>query len=145
MRLPKKCSAILKAVCAPESLVNYWIFIAGVVGIFTSLVHVIAGQVDPVRPFLKSDLPEVPKATLLACWHMVSVVLIICGGVLSYVGWFGLHTSYQLVIGISLVYLAFAIVFILVGWYFFGYRSFLKLPQWILLMPIGTLGLIGAV
>ncbi len=122
---------------------NFWIFGAGIIGLFTALVHIIAGQLDPVRPFLKSELPEVPKATLLACWHMVSVVLIICGAVLSYAGWFNLHNSYLVVAGISLTYIVFSIVFIIVGWYFFGYRSFIKLPQWILLMPIGTFGLIG--
>lgn len=122
---------------------NFWILGAGLIGLFTALVHIVAGQVDPVRPFLKSELSEVPKATLLACWHMVSAVLIICGAVLTYVGWFNLQSSYHAVAGISLTYIIFSFVFIIVGWYFFGYRSFIKLPQWILLMPIGTLGFIG--
>jgi len=122
---------------------NVWIFIAGLIGLFTSLVHIIGGQLDPVRPFLKSDLAEIPKATLLGCWHMVSVILLISGLVLTYAGWFNLSSYQNLVIGISVTFIIFSLVFIAVGWYFFKFQTFVKLPQWILLLPIGTLGLIG--
>ncbi|WP_196761479.1 hypothetical protein [Pseudoalteromonas luteoviolacea] len=54
---------------------NIWILSAGTLALFTTAVHILAGQVDPIRPFLRSNLDEVPKATLLACWHMVSVML----------------------------------------------------------------------
>jgi hypothetical protein len=123
---------------------NVWIFSAGIIGIFTAFVHVFAGQVDPVRPFLKSDLPDIPKATLLACWHIVSVTLLICGLTLTYVGWFNLDAFLNLVLGISTIFIIFSLVFVAVGWYFFGLQTFIKLPQWVLLLPIGALGLIGA-
>ena len=123
---------------------NIWIFIAGIIGLFTFFVHLFAGQIDPVRPFLKSDLPDIPKATLLGCWHMVSVTLLISGLVLTYAGWFNLSSLQNIVIGISVSFLIFSLVFITVGWYFFKSQVFLKLPQWILLLPIGTLGLVGA-
>ncbi|PWK51818.1 hypothetical protein [Pleionea mediterranea] len=124
---------------------NTWIFASGIIGIFTSLVHIFAGQVDPVRPFLKSDLPDIPKATLLACWHMVSVILVMSGVSLTYIGWFNLITLQSVVIGVSITFIMFSIVFIAVGWYFFKLQAFLKLPQWTLLLPIGVLGLIGSV
>ena len=79
---------------------NVWIFSAGMLGTFTAFVHVFAGQIDPVRPFLKSDLADVPKATLLVCWHMVSVTLIIAAGTLTYAGWFDLRVLDTVVIGI---------------------------------------------
>ncbi len=123
---------------------NIWIFSAGVIGLFTAFVHLFAGQVDPVRPFLKSELPDIPKATLLACWHMVSVTLFISGLVLTYVGWFNLNAFLNVVFGISTLFVIFSLVFVVVGWYFFGLKTFIKLPQWILLLPIGALGLIGA-
>jgi len=123
---------------------NVWIFSAGIIGIFTAFVHVFAGQVDPVRPFLKSDLPDIPKATLLACWHIVSVTLLICGLALTYIGWFNLDAFLNLVLGISTIFIIFSLVFVAVGWYFFGLQTFIKLPQWVLLLPIGALGLIGA-
>ncbi|TQV67226.1 hypothetical protein FKG94_25875 [Exilibacterium tricleocarpae] len=122
---------------------NLWVLSAGILGLLTSLIHIFAGQVDPVRPFLKADLADIPKATLLACWHMVSVTLIVASGVLAYIGSFNLLNLNIVVIGISLTFITFSIVFIIVGWYFFGHRTFSKLPQWILLLPIGGLGLIG--
>jgi hypothetical protein len=32
---------------------NIWIFSAGAIVLFTALVHVVAGQIDSVLPFLK--------------------------------------------------------------------------------------------
>ncbi|MBE0363971.1 hypothetical protein PULV_a1503 [Pseudoalteromonas ulvae UL12] len=122
---------------------NTWIFIAGIIALFTSCVHIFAGQIDPVRPFLKSDLADIPKATLLACWHMVSAILVLCGLVLTFVGWFNLDSFQNVVIGISVSFITFSFVFIGVGWYFFKLKSFIKLPQWMLLLPIGVLGVIG--
>ena len=124
---------------------NIWVFSAGVIGILTSLIHIFAGQVDPVRPFLQSGLDDIPKATLLACWHMVSVMLVLSSGVLAYAGWVNNSHLTTVVLGISITYLAFTAVFIVVGWYFFRHRAFIKLPQWLLLLPIGVLGCTGAV
>ena len=123
---------------------NTWGFAAGIIGIFTSLVHIFAGQVDPVRPFLQSDLPDIPKATLLGCWHMVSAILVISSFALAYIGWSNLSSFQNMVIGISISFVIFSLVFIAVGWYFFKYQAFIKLPQWVLLLSIGVLGLVGA-
>jgi len=123
--------------------VNTWIFVSGIIGLFTSLVHIFAGQVDPVRPFINSNLPDVQKATLLACWHMVSVILVVSGGALAFIGWFNLSSFQHIVVGISVTFVIFSLVFIAVGWYFFKFDSFIKLPQWTLLLPIGILGLVG--
>lgn len=124
---------------------NVWILSAGTLGFFTALVHIFAGQVDPVRPFLKSNLTDIPKATFLACWHMISVMLVFCSCILTYAGSLNLVNLKASIIIISISFILFAMVFIAVGWYFFGVRAFFKLPQWILLLPIGVLGLIGAI
>ncbi|GLX77328.1 hypothetical protein tinsulaeT_06680 [Thalassotalea insulae] len=124
---------------------NLWVLSAGIIGLCTALIHILAGQIDPVRPFLRTNLPDVQKATLLASWHMVSVILCILATFLVYVGWVDQQGLYQVVAGISLIFVTFSLVFILVGWFFFGYRSFINLPQWSLLLPIGTLGLIGVI
>lgn len=123
---------------------NLWILSAGVLGLFTSLVHIFAGQIDPVRPFLKSDLADIPKATLLACWHIVSVVLVLSSNALVYIGWSNLASLNTSVIALSSTFVVFSLVFIGVGWSFFGFSTFFKLPQWVLLLPIGMLGLIGS-
>ena len=75
---------------------NIWIFSSGLLALFTTLVHVFAGQIDPVRPFLKSKLDDIPKATLLACWHLVSVTLFVSSLMLLYVGWYGIDSLYFL-------------------------------------------------
>lgn len=124
---------------------NTWVFASGVLGILTSFVHIFAGQIDPIRPFLKSELADKPKATLLGCWHMVSAILVICGFALTYIGWFNLGAFQNLVIGISISFIIFSMVFIAVGWYFFRSQALIKLPQWALLLPIGVLGLVGVV
>ena len=122
---------------------NIWIFSAGIIGLFTSLMHIFAGQADPVRPFLRSDLPDIPKATLLGCWHIVSAILVLSGFALTYIGWFNLNSFQNVVIGISLSFVIFSLIFITVGWHFFKFQAFIKLPQWTLLLPIGIFGLVG--
>ncbi len=123
---------------------NIWILSAGLLGVFTSLEHLFAGQIDPIRPFLKSDLDDVPKATLLACWHLVSVTLLVTALMLTYVGWYGLNAYYFPTQLLGILYILFSMVFVVVGWYFFGSRVFVRLPQWILLLPIGLLAGYGA-
>jgi len=122
---------------------NTLIFSSGLLCLFTSLVHIIGGQIDPVRPFLKSDLADIPKAVLLACWHMVSVTLVFSSILLLYVGWYSIISLYSAIMLLSGMYVIFALVFLIVGFYFFRGGTFTKLPQWILLLPIGILGVIG--
>ncbi len=122
---------------------NTWLFMAGGLALFTSLVHIFAGQVDPIRPLLNSEISDIAKATLLGCWHIVSAILVLSGFAFVYIGWFNLISYHNLVIGISVSFIFFSIVFIIVGWHFFKFQSFTKLPQWTLLLPIGVLGLLG--
>ena len=124
---------------------NIWILSAGLLGVFTALVHVFAGQVDPIRPFLKSELEDIPKATLLACWHLVSVTLLMSSLMLTYAGWYSLYSLYLPIQFVGILYILFALVFLVVGWYFFGSKVFVKLPQWILLVPIGLLASYGVI
>ncbi|MDP2590049.1 hypothetical protein [Vibrio splendidus] len=123
---------------------NIWIFSSGLLALFTTLVHVFTGQIDPVRPFLKSKLDDIPKATLLACWHLVSVTLFVSSLMLLYVGWYGIDSLYFLIQLLGFLYILYASVFVAVGLYFFGAKVFVKLPQWILLLPIGLLANYGA-
>ncbi|WP_394252207.1 hypothetical protein [Vibrio profundi] len=122
---------------------NIWIFSSGLLALLTTLVHVFAGQIDPVRPFLKSKLDDTPKATLLACWHLVSVTLFVSSLMLLYVGWYGIDSLDFLIQLLGFLYILYAIVFVVVGLYFFGAKVLVKLPQWILLLPIGLLATYG--
>ncbi|KZN52191.1 hypothetical protein N474_23535 [Pseudoalteromonas luteoviolacea CPMOR-2] len=123
---------------------NTWLLCSGLLALATAAVHIVAGQRDPVRPFLNSNLEDVPKATLLACWHMVSVMLLCGACTLIFIGWKGDAQYYTLTYLIGVIYVLFTVVFIVVGTYFFKFTALVKLPQWVLLLPIGLLALLGS-
>ena len=108
------------------------------------MVHLIGGQIDPVTPFLNSNLADNPKAVLLVCWHMVSAILIASGILLLYVGWYNIPSLYDVVLFLSGLYVIFALIFLGIGFYYFRFKTITQLPQWILLLPIGVLGIMGA-
>lgn len=76
---------------------------------------------------------------------MVSITLLMSAAAFIYAGWLNVETLNIAVTVVSITYVIFSFIFVCVGWYFFGYRTFIKLPQWILLLPIGILGCIGAI
>ncbi len=123
---------------------NLLVLAAGIIAVFTTLVHVIAGQIDPARPLLTSDLEPVAKATLMACWHIVSLALASSSLALVYASVDAENVASTMVWWIGLAYAAFAAVFVIVGWFFFGAKGLIKLPQWTLLLPIGVLAMFGA-
>ncbi len=123
---------------------NRILFISALIAAFTAIVHIFAGGADVVSPLLSSTLASEPKHTLYAVWHMVSVVLVF-STIALFVGSLPRHVqaASYLVIFISMLWLVFGIVFLVVvaiqsesGWLF-------KLPQWVLLLPVGFLGLWG--
>jgi len=123
---------------------NTLIFISGLIYSMTSLVHLIGGQIDPVRPFLNSDLADNPKAVLLVCFHVFSAILVASGILLSYVGWYNIASSYDVMLFLSALYVIFALIFLGIGFYYFRFEAITQLPHWILLLPIGVLGIMGA-
>ncbi|OFC70034.1 hypothetical protein [Alteromonas confluentis] len=122
---------------------NIWIFISGLIALLTSFIHIFAGQIEPVRPFLKSRLDGISKATLLACWHITSVTLLTSSCLLTYVGWVDEVKLYDVVFFLGVLYCLYGIVFIVIGIYFFSASTLIKLPQWSLLLPIGLLAIWG--
>lgn len=123
---------------------NRPLVIAVVLAAFTAAVHILAGGSDVAVPLLASSLAGEPKLTLYAVWHMASVVLAMSVPALI-VGSLPRHAraARYLVLFVSALWCAFGLVFLgLValqpesGWLF-------KLPQWILLLPVGLLGLWG--
>lgn len=99
---------------------NYWIFIAGLIGLFTTAIHIFAGQIEPVK-------------------------LLTTSGLLTFAGWFDTAQYSMLVFMIGLLYCLYSLVFIGIGIYFFKAKALMKLPQWVLLLPIGLLAIIGSV
>lgn len=123
---------------------NRPLLIAALLAAFTFCVHLFAGGPDVAAPLLVSTLAAEPKLTLYAVWHMVSAAL-----ALSVIAFFvgalprRAHAARYLVLFVSALWCAFGVVVLVVaamqserGW-------FLKLPQWIVLLPVGLLGLWG--
>jgi len=118
--------------------------VAALLAAFTAIIHIFSGGADVAAPLLASTLADELKFTLYAVWHMVSVVLTL-SAVALFIG--GLphhaHAARYLVLFVSVLWCGFGIVFLSViaiqiesGWLF-------KLPQWVLLLPVGILGLWG--
>ncbi len=118
---------------------------AGCLAALTAAIHVFAGGADVAAPLLASSLAGEAKLTLYAVWHMASVALALSAGAL----WLGSLPGHApaaryLVLFVSALWCAFGLVFIGVvvlqpegGWWF-------RLPQWLLLLPVGLLGLWGS-
>ena len=122
---------------------NTYLLSAGAFGLFTTALHLFGGQITLIRPFLQNDLADDIKGCLLVCWHVVSAFLLLTACLFLYAG---LHQPPELELLLQATasfYVLFAVLFIGIGWSFFGLRTFYKLPQWILLLPIGVLGLLG--
>jgi hypothetical protein len=124
---------------------NRPLVVAAFLAAFTALVHLFAGGPDIAAPLLASTLADEPRLTLYAVWHMATVALALSALAL-FVAALPRHAAAAryMVLFISALWCAFGIVFLSViaiqqegEWLF-------KLPQWLLLLPVGLLGLWGS-
>lgn len=122
---------------------NIWILCAGFLGCCTVFAHVFAGHADTISPLFKSNLPSIPKITVLACWHMVTVTLLGTSVTLVYIGWYAYEGLYLLVYLIAIYYILFSAVFVVIGWFYFGMTTLINLPHWAFLLPTGVTGIYG--
>ncbi|MFF0204556.1 hypothetical protein [Streptomyces sp. NPDC005017] len=125
---------------------NGWLLAAGITASGVAAVHMAAGHRDVVRPLLSCALADEPRRVLHAVWHMVTVDLVLSAAALVYLAlshdtsatapmaWFvAAHFAAYTV--------AFLVVTLSVGWP----KPLLRLPQWILLLPVAVLTAAGAV
>lgn len=117
-----------------------FIKIAGVLNILTAVVHLVGGQVDLVRPLQQSNLLDQQKAEWLGVWHVVTFVLFYTSYVLLQMGFLGKGRALNMewLRSVGYLYLLMGIAFVLSS-INYGVLA----PQWILLMPVGGLLLIG--
>jgi hypothetical protein len=124
---------------------NFWWLAAGLLCLVTAFVHTVAGHFNPVLPFLSAELEATVKATLYACWHMVTVTLFLSA--LALVG-LGLSPGFAgarlLAAFLAGLYLLYGLVFLVIGARWFREKGLLRLPQWVLLWPVGVLAALGA-
>ena len=125
---------------------NKPLLIASLLTAFIAAVHLFAGGADVAAPLLASGLAEEPRLTLYAVWHLVTATLLLSAFALFFSA-LPRHAvaSRYLALFISVLWLSFGVVFLVVAFTQPGEGLFLKMPQWILFIPVGILGLWGAV
>jgi hypothetical protein len=121
---------------------NRWLLSAGLLALFTAAVHVVAGGRGIAAPLLASTLAEVPRITLYGVWHLVSLVLALSGAALLLAARpRALAPARWMVAFIGALWLGFGLVLLGIAALQPGGGWWLKLPQWLLLMPVGALAL----
>lgn len=110
----------------------------------TAGIHLIAGHVDPVRPLLACNLAETPKRTMHAVWHMVTADLVLTAAAMSYLGIVAPDGTRLAALLIAGRFLCYAVVFIVITLSVRWPRPLLRLPQWMLLLPIAASAAAGA-
>lgn len=124
---------------------NRLLALAAMLATATTLIHVYVGGGDTVEPLLASQLGDGPRLTLYAVWHMASVALGL-SSVALFVGSIPKHAtdSRYMLMFVSALWIASGIAFLTVAATQPGQGLFLKLPQWLLLLPVGLLSWLGA-
>jgi hypothetical protein len=116
-----------------------YIKIAGVINLITALIHSIAGQMDLVIPLSNSNLEMQQKAEWTGVWHIVTILLFYTSYMILKVGFGKTDQSNSLQLKpLGMLYVLSGIPFIVSSIYFYVFA-----PQWVLLMPIGLLILLG--
>lgn len=117
---------------------NYYWLTAGILCLLTALLHTFGGQLELVQPLLGGSLPESAKVQWLGVWHMVTVSLFGAAYWLLRSGRQPNKAPGALLNNIAYLFLLFAGVFLLSS-----IAEGIHAPQWILLLPIGVLAVIG--
>ena len=118
---------------------NYYWLMAGIVNLFTALLHTIGGQIELVNPMLKSNLENQTKVEWFGVWHMITIILFLS----SYLVLKNAIIEFQkrqteLMKYIGILYILLSIPFCISS-----IVHKLLAPQWILLLPIGILLYLG--
>ncbi|MEV6241834.1 hypothetical protein [Lentzea sp. NPDC051838] len=119
---------------------NGWLLAAGITALGVAAIHIIGGHRDVVRPLLHAGLAEEPKRVLQAVWHMVSIDLVLSGIALTYLAFTSANELLAWFVAAHFVGYAgaFLAVTVSVRWPLF------RLPQWVLLLPVAVLTLVGS-
>lgn len=122
-----------------------WLWIlSGLLAAVSAAVHLFVGGKDVARPLLNSPLTEEIRLTMYACWHLVSASLVLSALALlaSGVGLLGTAGG-MMVLFISVLWLLFGAVFLAISLGMARSRGLFRFPQWVLLIPVGVLGILG--
>lgn len=110
----------------------------------TASLHTFGGTPEIEVPLLQSGMSTDVSLLLLACWHLVTAALTVSAIALGLALRSPNQQAMEQVKIVSYLWLSFGGVFIVVDLVYGGYPMLLRLPQWVLLLPVGVLGLWGA-
>ncbi len=125
--------------------VNGFLIAAGLLALLTSGVHIFLGGRDVARPLLEARLEDEIKYTLYACWHFASIFFVLSSALFLLGGLGTVNLGATVVASASSLYIVFGLIFLNVKYFVSEPGGLSRLPQWILLTPVGILGLLGLV
>ncbi len=112
---------------------------AGILNLFSAILHLVGGQIELVDPLLQSTVAVQPKGELVGAWHMITILLFFTSYVILMTGSQHYDASKkELLHFIAMLYILSGIPFIVVS-FWYGILA----PQWLLLIPIGVLLILG--
>lgn len=119
------------------------LLVLGVISLGLSVVHLGPGGKQCAQPLLEAPLGRVSKLTLYACWHFVSVHLLVGGLALVWIGLAPGPLGRGIAAALAASWLGIAAIFLVLvatsgvrgGWY--------RLGQWIAFLPMGIAGLLA--
>lgn len=116
-----------------------YIKIAGIINFLGAILHTIGGQMELVNPLLDSNISVQQKSELTAAWHIVTILLFLTSYIILKVGFSKESNQEKTQLkSIAVLYILSGIPFLITS-YIYNTNAF----QWVLLMPIGFLLLIG--
>ena len=124
---------------------NWYIIIAGLIGVFTTIGHFAMGSKQFLRPMLKASFDPVPKKVMHCVFHYVSAYLILSTIALLLIGfnvWPGDGTT-ALIIFIAANYFVFAVWQIVLAITSEIPRGVVKLFQWVFFILIALFSFLG--
>ena len=124
---------------------NRKLFVTALLAVLTSAVHIFIGTPEIKAPLLESSMSQELSLLLYVCWHLVSVTLVFSAIVFFVAARAEFQIKYQYTAKlVSLLWLSFGCVFIVIALWYSDTSMLLKLPQWVLFLPIGAIGLWGS-
>jgi hypothetical protein len=123
---------------------NAWFLAAGITAGAVAAIHAVAGGRDVIRPLLAGNLPDEPRRVLHAVWHMVTADLILAAAALIWLALGNRSGGDTIAWLLTAHFVAYSGVFLIVSLAASWSKPLLRLPQWILLLPVALLAAAGA-
>lgn len=123
-----------------EERLSWWFLAAGILSLFTSAIHVLAGTPEIMSPLLASTLPPGVKGVVDVMWHQITVLLLLGSGASILAA---KRTAWRLPVALLIGghFALIAVLFLVLGAIWFS--SLWPMPQWVLFGAMAILLLVG--